>query len=44
MGTDGGDGIVKLASDIKILPLADIGRLAMQPPAGGAVPPPPPPA
>ncbi|PRW59844.1 transcription elongation factor SPT5-like protein 1 [Chlorella sorokiniana] len=35
VGTDGGDGIIKLGADIKIMPLADIGRLAVQPEAGG---------
>lgn len=44
VGTDGGDGIIKLGADIKIMPLADIGRLAVQPEGGGSGAPPPPPA
>lgn len=43
VGTDGGDGIVKLANDIKIYLLANIGRLAVQPAAAGSGAPPPPP-
>lgn len=39
VGTDGGDGIVKLDKEIKIYQLVNIGRLAVQ--AGGAAPPPP---
>lgn len=45
VGTDGGDGIIKLGSDLKIIALAELGRLAVQPEqqaaAGGAPPPPP---
>ncbi|EFN50704.1 hypothetical protein CHLNCDRAFT_142577 [Chlorella variabilis] len=49
VGTDSGDGIVRLGADIKIIKLAEIGRLAVQPPApageaGDGAPPPPPPA
>ena len=40
VGTDGGDGIIKMGADIKIINMTDIGRLATQP--GGAAPPPPP--
>lgn len=39
VGLDGGDAIVKLGPEIKILPTSEVGRLAEQP---GAPPPPPP--
>lgn len=43
LGLDVGDAIVKLGTDIKILPTSEVGRLAEQP-AAAEQPPPPPPA